>query len=639
MRSHLTQIALFILILDLITRRKVVQDFHSREWMLYVASWSAFLIFLHLSVFFAKLLLREGRRFMYASFLISVSLWLAIGTSVSTVFYFTNGIAPNLFSAEFALREPYNAWTLLRDTASFAHLMWIVCGAALVFHLLKRATTPAPPTPGDGKAAPDTAFEKTALRTLRKGILPAALSLLFMIMVHNVQFYEQCYVPITGNIVILLRSAWNRATNTQLWSRGFTGRNPIQLSDTHEHANFHLLIILNESLRKKGMQIYGGQRQNTPYMQSLKDSGQIILFSRAYANATSTYLSLPSILTGINPVQETELTLTYPNLFEYAKAAGQHTYYISSHKLSWGRMSVFIKTPALEKYWAYEESGAALSNDLGINDLLTLAEWKKHIRETIQNGETMDHQRTAGMLHFNTTHYPYNVEPEFSLYSGTSRDSYDNTIYKTDALVQEVFKQLTESAMIDRTIVVFASDHGEAFGEHECVAHFYCQYLETVQVPLWIYVPKALQNKLDMQQLKKTAALNVSNVDLIPTIIGLYGMDSSSQISSLKKRFLGSDLFKAVKPDRTILITTSNEMMRTDVGASIIQNNQQYLLKLARPAHEELYSFDIDPEENHSMWETTEPEARQTWHKWMDSQKATFEIRQRFRKATEHSTK
>ena len=121
---------------------------------------------------------------MYASFLTSVSLWLAIGTSVSTIFYLTNGIAPNLFSAEFALREPYNAYTLLRDTASFAHLMWIVCGAALVFHLLKRATTPAPAIPGNELPATDTDFKNTALRTLRKGILPATLSLLFMIMVH-----------------------------------------------------------------------------------------------------------------------------------------------------------------------------------------------------------------------------------------------------------------------------------------------------------------------------------------------------------------------------------------------------------------------------------------------------------------------
>ncbi len=192
--------------------------------------------------------------------------------------------------------------------------------------------------------------------------------------------------------------------------------------------------------------------------------------------------------------------------------------------------------------------------------------------------------------------------------------------------------------MIDSTIVIFASDHGEAFGEHECVAHFYCQYLETVQVPLWIYIPRPMQDRFDMQQLRATARRNVTNLDLIPTILGLYEMHSSSEISSLERRFLGTDLFREVPADRPIMITTSNEMMRTDVGASIIQNNQQYLLKLARPAHEELYSFDQDPDELHSTWDNTPPETRQNWHRMMDSQKATFELRQRFRKAAEISS-
>ncbi|MDZ7687778.1 MAG: sulfatase-like hydrolase/transferase [Halobacteriales archaeon] len=83
----------------------------------------------------------------------------------------------------------------------------------------------------------------------------------------------------------------------------------------------------------------------------------------------------------------------------------------------------------------------------------------------------------AACLNLMDTHYPYVPEPEYDLWGDSGRDteeedseeddlsSYDGTIRQADAAVGRLVERLSEAGMLEETVVVITSDHGEGFGE------------------------------------------------------------------------------------------------------------------------------------------------------------------------------
>ena len=70
------------------------------------------------------------------------------------------------------------------------------------------------------------------------------------------------------------------------------------------------------------------------------------------------------------------------------------------------------------------------------------------------------------------------------------------------------------------TLIVLAGDHGEAFGEHGEVGHSVFVYDTTLRVPLVIAGPRVRAGA--------RVEAPVSLVDVMPTILGLIGLQPSS---------------------------------------------------------------------------------------------------------------
>ena len=66
---------------------------------------------------------------------------------------------------------------------------------------------------------------------------------------------------------------------------------------------------------------------------------------------------------------------------------------------------------------------------------------------------------------------------------------YDGAIASADAEVGLLIRALEQRGLLDRTIVVITSDHGDAFSEHETYGHGSTPYDEQVRVPLIIRMP------------------------------------------------------------------------------------------------------------------------------------------------------
>ncbi len=96
-----------------------------------------------------------------------------------------------------------------------------------------------------------------------------------------------------------------------------------------------------------------------------------------------------------------------------------------------------------------------------------------------------------------------------------SRRAYFANISYIDDKVGEIVDVLTRTRMLDDTIILFCSDHGEMLGERGLWFKM-CFYEHSSRVPLMIAVPGAAGRHV---------AQPVSNLDIMPTLCDLAGID------------------------------------------------------------------------------------------------------------------
>jgi arylsulfatase A-like enzyme len=110
---------------------------------------------------------------------------------------------------------------------------------------------------------------------------------------------------------------------------------------------------------------------------------------------------------------------------------------------------------------------------------------------------------------------------------------YDGAIAYMDACIQRLFTQLRAVNLLDDTIVVINSDHGETLYDHECWFDHHGIYDVTLKVPLIIRFPAKLP------QGERRSGYNQQK-DLVPTILELAGIDAALE-------FDGSSLMRLVR--------------------------------------------------------------------------------------------
>jgi arylsulfatase A-like enzyme len=96
---------------------------------------------------------------------------------------------------------------------------------------------------------------------------------------------------------------------------------------------------------------------------------------------------------------------------------------------------------------------------------------------------------------------------------------YDGAVAYLDASVQNIFTALEQRGILDETIIVFNSDHGETLYDHDCYFDHHGLYEPTLHVPLIIrYPPKVAAGK-------RVAGYNRLQ-DLMPTVLDLAGIET-----------------------------------------------------------------------------------------------------------------
>lgn len=98
---------------------------------------------------------------------------------------------------------------------------------------------------------------------------------------------------------------------------------------------------------------------------------------------------------------------------------------------------------------------------------------------------------------------------------------YDGAIRHVDGFIGRVVALLEERGLLEHTVLVLVSDHGEEFWDHGSVLHSHTLYQELVHVPLIWRLPGARFGG------RRVPAL-VRNMDVAPTILDLLAISAPS---------------------------------------------------------------------------------------------------------------
>lgn len=127
------------------------------------------------------------------------------------------------------------------------------------------------------------------------------------------------------------------------------------------------------------------------------------------------------------------------------------------------------------------------------------------------------------------------------------RRLYYSLLLEADRRICAVLDALMNSSFYDSTIVIFTSDHGELLGAHGGLFQkWYQAYEETIHVPLIIHNPLLFAKG-------GTTSMLTSHVDILPTMLGLAGLDAGGIREQLREShteacpFAGRDLSPVIR--------------------------------------------------------------------------------------------
>lgn len=204
------------------------------------------------------------------------------------------------------------------------------------------------------------------------------------------------------------------------------------------------VIVIGESACRDYMNVYGYERDNTPWMTQNRNNDNFIFFDNTYSSYKLTNKSLIYLLTEKSQYNDKEVYSSL-NFIEIAKAAGFKTYWISNQ----GNISNYRESYNVVAQKADEKR--FLEGSSYDEELLGLLD--------ISNGNN----KNLIVIHLAGSHSPYKNYPiDFKKFPNDNiNDNYDNSILYTDYILQQIFAKLSPHNL---DLFIYISDHGEKKG-------------------------------------------------------------------------------------------------------------------------------------------------------------------------------
>lgn len=335
---------------------------------------------------------------------------------------------------------------------------------------------------------------------------------------------------------------------------------------------FNILLLVHESLNVDAF-----DPDLMPGLGARIRSGEVVAFDHAYAPAPMTDIALPSLFSGVDPVQPSARFHQVPLLWHRAQAHGLATALFSVQRFDYYGFPDFLLADGLDAYRTQDLEGPPLHanpappplvNDAAADDA-RLVDWVRGWLDA-QAGRP-----TFTVVHFGATHSPYYQKPGFTPFtdadvarlrpevpSGRRVDlaRYWNAIRYLDSVQEAILQEYARRGLLDRTLVIATSDHGECF-QGPAQGRLDDVRPQTLHVPLWVRLPRGCPTAWS-SALRANASDLVSNLDVAPTLAQALG----DPLPADPER-LGMSLLAPVDGGRTLVAHNGGEIRRRDPQA------------------------------------------------------------------------
>lgn len=301
-----------------------------------------------------------------------------------------------------------------------------------------------------------------------------------------------------------------------------------QLGDAPNDTPNVLLLVL-DTVRALSLSAYGYERPTSPVLEALARRG--VRFDRAVSTAPWTLPTHASLFTGRYPHEmsagwSVPLDDTFPTLAERLTSMGYSTGGFAAN-LRYCSYEFGI-TRGFGYYRDYDVSVSEMWRSSGITSALGLwltqrlggynapgRLWADRMNERLlawMDNETLRDRRRPffAFVNYYDAHGPYDPPeaPFDTLFSGKeppTRDSgsrdftaeevaglldaYDASIAYLDRELGRLFGALEQRGLLENTIIIVTSDHGEEFNEHGQMNHGNTLYFPSLHVPLIVAGP------------------------------------------------------------------------------------------------------------------------------------------------------
>jgi len=395
-------------------------------------------------------------------------------------------------------------------------------------------------------------------------------------------------LAIAGAILALRLSRGDRPVVAQL-ADALGSRSPSRPQDRAPIARNVVLITL-DTLRTDRLSCYGSKRVDTPNIDAFAAEG--VRFTNAASAVPLTLPAHASIMTGLYPpghgVRENVgyvLDERIPTLAELLRRGGWAT---------GGFVSAFV----LDHQWGIGRGFDHYFDDFDLRgleagDAANMGSVQRDGADTVAAAVRWLDERPTGRpfflwLHLYDPHEPYTPREPFK--SRYPEHPYDGEVAYTDSLVGTFRQALADRGLLDGTLAVLTSDHGEGLGDHGEDFHGFFVYETTVHAALIVRLPATGRAGRVVDQA-------VSHVDLLPTILDLAGLPAPE---NLHGRSL-VPLMTGRRPGRDRPVYSESLYPLLHYGWAPLRALRSERFKLIDAPRAELYDLAQDPSEEDNL--------------------------------------
>jgi arylsulfatase A-like enzyme len=398
-------------------------------------------------------------------------------------------------------------------------------------------------------------------------------------------------------------------------------------------ADCNVVLISVDTLRADHVGAYGYARPTTPNIDALARRG--VLFENAVSQSSWTRPAHMSIFTGLHPREHGFLAVRdarrlepeVPTIASVLAANGWKT-------AGWsGGVNMAASFGFGQGFELYRNNGRSFRDNLedarfwldrnaGSKFFLFFHGYDAH---TPYAGDEID-RRALGLgtrprAQFRRACRKHRPSPLLDRFV----DEYDAAIHRADRYVGKLVADLEKRGVMDRTILVLLSDHGEEFAEHGRCFHLATLHREVLHVPLLVVAPGLAP--------RRVPDLVSASVTIAPTLMELVGI--------APHRFPGPSLAVAAaggrSPERSVFSET--EKARGTGGDGAVRSltaEDRKLIDWPTLGRSSLFDLGSDLAEKRPLDEKTRrDDLLRELGDWMDAHPARFPERRRLKTAAE----